>query len=226
MPSRARKRAAHTTTRPVSPAPAAAISQRRPARNARKCSVIANATNGNDIATPTQKRRVMSCNSGLAGSSAAGVIGSSAMPQIGQLPGALRTISRMHRAGPFIRGVYRLRLRRNRWSQIAPRIGYKPLAAAISAEMIGAAGVLGLVRRSCCIDRHPADRVADAVRNGGRRCHRLFMRHQRPLVRSTAALAFPAPAIASRLRCRLRRREDFVFNPIARMPQQHNSGRE
>jgi len=37
-------------------------------------------------------RRVMSRNSGLAVSPAAGVISSSAMPQIGQLPGSLRMI--------------------------------------------------------------------------------------------------------------------------------------
>jgi hypothetical protein len=64
-----------------------------PGSNARKCSVIANATNGNDSATPIQNRRVMSASSGLAASAAVGAIGSSAMPQIGQLPGPLRTIS-------------------------------------------------------------------------------------------------------------------------------------
>ena len=53
---------------------------------------IANASSGNDSATPTQNRRVMSRNSGLAASPADGVIGSSAMPQIGQLPGPSRTI--------------------------------------------------------------------------------------------------------------------------------------
>ena len=50
------------------------------------------ATSGTASATPTQNRRVMSRNSGLAPSPAAGVSGSNAMPQIGQLPGPLRTI--------------------------------------------------------------------------------------------------------------------------------------
>jgi hypothetical protein len=40
-----------------------------------------------------QKRREKSRSSGASSSSADGIIGSSAMPQIGQLPGALRTIS-------------------------------------------------------------------------------------------------------------------------------------
>ena len=40
-----------------------------------------------------QKRRVMSTSSGLGPSSAVATIGSSAMPQIGQVPGASRTIS-------------------------------------------------------------------------------------------------------------------------------------
>jgi hypothetical protein len=41
----------------------------------------------------TRKRRVMSASSGFAGSSAVIVRGSSAIPQIGQAPGAFRTIS-------------------------------------------------------------------------------------------------------------------------------------
>jgi hypothetical protein len=50
------------------------------------------ASSGSDSATPAQKRRVMARNSGFSVLAAAGVIGSSAMPQIGQLPGSLRTI--------------------------------------------------------------------------------------------------------------------------------------
>ena len=57
-----------------------------------KCSAMAMASSGTESATPTQKRRVMSRNSGLTVSPAVGVIGSSAMPQIGQLPGSFRTI--------------------------------------------------------------------------------------------------------------------------------------
>ena len=93
MPSRAERKASphHSTTGVASTS--CNQTAARPGRNARKCSVIANATNGNDSATPTQKRRVMSASSGLAASAVAGVIGSSAMPQIGQLPGPLRTIS-------------------------------------------------------------------------------------------------------------------------------------
>ncbi len=58
-----------------------------------RCPAIAMTTSGTDNANPTQKRRIMSRSSGLAVSPAAGVIGSSAMPQIGQLPGSDRTIS-------------------------------------------------------------------------------------------------------------------------------------
>src|SRR5687767_7156289 len=49
-------------------------------------------TSGTVSAVLTQKRRVMSVSSGLSSSSVM-VRGSSAMPQIGQLPGASRTIS-------------------------------------------------------------------------------------------------------------------------------------
>ena len=67
---------------------------------------MAMASSGTDSATPTQKRRVMSRSSGFAASPAAGVIGSSAMPQIGQLPGSLRTIcgciGQVHRTSPAL----------------------------------------------------------------------------------------------------------------------------
>src|SRR5215510_16294669 len=43
--------------------------------------------------TPTQNRRVMSTNSGLAASSKVTVLGSRAMPHMGQKPGSGRTIS-------------------------------------------------------------------------------------------------------------------------------------
>jgi hypothetical protein len=46
------------------------------------------------------KRRFMSAYSGDGPSLSVGVIGSSAMPQIGQLPGPGRWTSGMHRAGP------------------------------------------------------------------------------------------------------------------------------
>jgi hypothetical protein len=57
------------------------------------CHSIAIARSGNESARPTQNRRVMSASSGLPSSAAPGVSGSSAMPQIGQLPGWSRTIS-------------------------------------------------------------------------------------------------------------------------------------
>ena len=53
---------------------------------------IARMNTGTAKATPIQKRRVMSSSSGFS-SFAATVLGSSAMPQIGQSPGSLRTIS-------------------------------------------------------------------------------------------------------------------------------------
>jgi hypothetical protein len=53
---------------------------------------IAIASNGTESAAATQKRRVMSRSSGFAASPAVGIIGSSAMPQIGQEPGISRTI--------------------------------------------------------------------------------------------------------------------------------------
>ena len=48
---------------------------------------------GRESAALIQKRRVMSTNSGLGASSRVAVLGSSAMPQIGQDPGSSRTIS-------------------------------------------------------------------------------------------------------------------------------------
>src|SRR3954447_21810371 len=55
---------------------------------------MAKISNGTESAAPTQKRRVMSANSGLGSSApATAVIGSSAMPQIGQAAGPSRTIS-------------------------------------------------------------------------------------------------------------------------------------
>src|SRR5918994_5907220 len=54
---------------------------------------IARKSRGMDNATPIQNLRVISTSSGLASSSKVTVLGSSAMPQIGQLPGSERTIS-------------------------------------------------------------------------------------------------------------------------------------
>src|SRR6185437_9945408 len=57
------------------------------------CADISQRTRGAVSAVPTQKRRVMSRSSGLPEGCAVGCNGSSAMPQIGQLPGAARRIS-------------------------------------------------------------------------------------------------------------------------------------
>ena len=58
-----------------------------------RCPIV-KTSSGTVSATLTQKRRVMSASSGFSGSSAEVTVrGSSAMPQIGQLPGASRTIS-------------------------------------------------------------------------------------------------------------------------------------
>src|SRR5262245_40472963 len=54
---------------------------------------IAIANSGVLNITLTQSRRFMSASSGLASSSAATLLGSSAIPQIGQFPGSSRTIS-------------------------------------------------------------------------------------------------------------------------------------
>src|SRR5690606_16643157 len=57
------------------------------------CPPISMTSRGNDSTTPNTKRRFMSRSSGLGPSPALGVIGSRAMPQIGQAPGPSRTIS-------------------------------------------------------------------------------------------------------------------------------------
>jgi hypothetical protein len=57
-----------------------------------KSPAIAKAKSGTDSPTHIQNRRVMSRSSGLAAAPPTGVIGSRAMPQIGQLPGAGRWI--------------------------------------------------------------------------------------------------------------------------------------
>ena len=56
-------------------------------------SAIAIASNGTVSPALSQKRRVISRNSGFSSSAAVTVRGSSAIPQIGQLPGPGRTIS-------------------------------------------------------------------------------------------------------------------------------------
>jgi len=53
---------------------------------------MASASTVSDSGRVHQKRRRKSVSSGFSSSSRLGIIGSSAMPQIGQLPGASRTI--------------------------------------------------------------------------------------------------------------------------------------
>ena len=55
--------------------------------------IMSKPTTGTDSAAPIHRRRVMSASSGLASGSALTVSGSSAMPQIGQLPGPIWRIS-------------------------------------------------------------------------------------------------------------------------------------
>src|SRR5512143_520955 len=50
-------------------------------------------TRGSESTTPVQNRRVMDMSSGFSSSASDTVLGSSAIPQMGQLPGPSRTIS-------------------------------------------------------------------------------------------------------------------------------------
>ena len=124
-------------------------------------------SSGNDSTTPTQKRRVISASSGLPASPAVGVIGSSAMPQIGQLPGPSRTISgcigQVHSApcGAAVGGgigsspTKRSGSATNRSRQRAPQKKYV------------AAGMVGAVARGRRVDAHAADRVGLQSRRRG-----------------------------------------------------------
>ena len=64
----------------------------RGANGAKRCAPIASATPTTVSGSVHQKRRVKSSSSGLRSSSSDGISGSSAMPQIGQKPGAERRI--------------------------------------------------------------------------------------------------------------------------------------
>jgi hypothetical protein len=61
--------------------------------NPKRWPAIAIASTASVSGSVHQKRRRKSRSSGSSSSSAEGIIGSSAMPQIGQCPGASRTIS-------------------------------------------------------------------------------------------------------------------------------------
>jgi len=66
---------------------------RRRTSSGARSAAIASTNAGTARTRLSQKRRLMSISSGLASSSAVTLRGSSAIPQIGQLPGAWRTIS-------------------------------------------------------------------------------------------------------------------------------------
>ena len=102
----------------------------------------------------------MSASSGLGPLSAAGISGSSAMPQIGQAPGPVLPDFGMHRAGVDGAFDHRLRLAR---AQIFLRVGDELGAAARIAEIIGVAAIVGAVLGGMRIDRHAADRIEDAA---------------------------------------------------------------
>jgi hypothetical protein len=131
-----------------------------------KCSAMAMASRGIESVTPTQKRRVMSRNSGLSVSPAAGVIGSSAMPQIGQLPGSLRTIcgciGQVHKTSPAGTAGQ---------GGVARRIGGERFPAARATEDIAVAGMLGTVAGRGRVDGHSAHGIARR-----RRLRRLVLR--------------------------------------------------
>ena len=113
-----------------------------------KCAPISSTTTGNASTAEIQSRRVISASS--APSSAPPASGSSAMPQIGQVPGPTCRICGMHRAGidrAFRRG--RCGRRSGRAVQIFVRIGDELAAATGAAERVGMAVVVCAVRRFC-----------------------------------------------------------------------------
>ncbi len=86
---------AHSTTGAASAS--SSQSSPRPGSPARlcgaRCRAIARSTSGTAKAAASQSRRVMSASSGLGAAVALASFGSSAMPQIGQLPGPICSIS-------------------------------------------------------------------------------------------------------------------------------------
>src|SRR5215813_14875763 len=84
--------------------------------------------------TPTQNRRVMSTNSGLAASSKVTVRGSRAMPHMGQKPGAGRTISGCigHTYSVLIEGAERAA-----GSSAIPHLGHGPGCVLRTSESMG-----------------------------------------------------------------------------------------
>jgi len=127
-------------------------------------SPMANTTSGTVRPRLTQKRRVMSRSSGWGPSSElSSVSGSSAMPQIGQLPGPLCRICGCIAGVEAVVGPWR------RWAQsvgfqVAPGVGAEFLATARVAEPVGLAAVIAA--SAFCLTKlhaHPAHGVAPVV---------------------------------------------------------------
>ncbi len=154
--------------------------------------------------TASRKRRVMSSSSGFLPSSSVGVRGSSAMPQIGQLPGTVAHDLGVHGAGPHrargrrrlcrravaaVRGVSAVRCvgagrgsrGRGRRGEIARGVRAELVAAPRAAEAVGLALVL-VGDRALGRDRHPAHRIDVGV---GHRATSIGVR------RSTASSRIP-----------------------------------
>ena len=123
---------------------------------------ISSTKTGSVSARPIQNRRVMSTSSGLGPVSAVAISGSSAMPQIGQVPGPDLPDLRMHRAG-IDRALGGGLHWRSLASKIALRVGSKLGLAAVGAEVIIAALVLVSIRRRRWIDGHAADWIGRSL---------------------------------------------------------------
>ena len=124
-----------------------------------RTSDMARAKTGTVRARPTQNRRRMSASSGFSGSSRVTVRGSSAMPQIGQLPGWLADDLGMHGAD-----VFRLRRHRRRRGlgdgrEVPGGVRLELLPAGHRAEVVGPAGMLDASRRGRGDHGHAANRV-------------------------------------------------------------------
>ena len=152
-----------------------------------------------------QNRRVMSSSSGFASSASSEISrGSSAMPQMGQLPGPTCTDLRVHGAG-VLRAWPRRRRRRlglvvTAVGERATSRGARPrgsalnlLQAARAAEVVGGTVVRVMVRRAVGVDGHAAHEVLRGLA------------HPRSLRRpgATRSTHGTAPALSIRMRTML-----------------------
>jgi hypothetical protein len=120
---------------------------------------------------------------GFGPSSAEGISGSSAMPQIGQLPGPTCRIFGMHGAG--VDGAGDDGLRDQLRLQVAFGVGGELGAAARAAEMIGCARVFSVMRRLRGVHGH----AADGILRGRRRIHVMVM----PVLTTVVSAHLAAP---------------------------------